>query len=148
MTTIALRKNGSRLLLFAVAAMSFACAKTRAAAGSVQQLSGSDWRLTELNGRPAVPSDTTRRPWIKFEADAGRVSGSAGCNRMSGSFRLDGASIDFGAMVSTKMACADPALNQQEQDLFIALENADRYEVSGHTLVLRKGDTALARFTH
>jgi len=147
-TTIALRKTGSRLLLFAVASMSFACAKTRAAAGSVQQLSGSDWRLAELNGRAAVPSEMQRRPWIRFESDSGRVSGSAGCNRMSGSFKLDGESIDFGAMVSTKMACADLALNQQEQDLFIALENADRYEVSGPTLVLRKGDTALARFTH
>ncbi len=64
---------------------------------------------------------------------------------MSGPFTLAGDALKFGAIVSTKMACADNALNGQEQGFFSALESTDRVEIHGDTLVLLKGNAAVAR---
>jgi heat shock protein HslJ len=134
-----------RLALLLCGAATAACATTRAS-GDLQTLSGPDWRLVELNGRVAVPADPARRPWIRFSTDSNRVSGSAGCNRMSGPFTVSGESMQFGALISTKMACADQALNQQESDFFGALQSTDRYALSGDTLKLMKGLETVARF--
>jgi heat shock protein HslJ len=135
-----------RLALLLCGAATAACATTRAA-GELQTLSGLDWRLVELNGRAAVPVDPARRPWIRFNTDSSRVAGSGGCNRMSGPFTLSGESMQFGALISTKMACADQALNQQEVDFFGALQSTDRYVLSGDTLKLIKGSETVARFS-
>src|SRR5690349_6178487 len=99
----------SRLALLVVGGAVAGCVSTHAS-GDLTTLSGPDWRLVELNGRAAIPDDPARRPWIRFNTDSSRVSGSAGCNRMSGPFTLSGESMHFGALISTKMACADQAL--------------------------------------
>src|SRR5690606_17006309 len=44
----------------------------------------------------------------------GRAFGSGGCNHWFARYKLDGSSIRFGAMGSTRRACA-PALMEQEQ---------------------------------
>lgn len=135
-----------RLALLLCGAVTAACATTRAG-GDLQTLSGPDWRLVELNGRAAMPGDLARRPWLRFNTDSSRVSGSAGCNRMSGAFTVSGELLQFGALISTKMACADQSLNQQESDFFGALQSTDRYALSGDTLRLIKGTETVARFT-
>jgi putative lipoprotein len=56
---------------------------------------------------------------LEIAAD-GQVSGSAGCNRISGKATLDGAYLSFGPMISTKMACA-PAIMDQESKFLSAL---------------------------
>jgi heat shock protein HslJ len=134
-----------RLMLLACGAAGAACVTMRAN-GDLQTLSGNDWRLFEVNGRTAVPAESLRRPWLRFNTDSSRVFGSGGCNRMSGPFTIDGAAMRFGALVSTKMACADAGLNQQETDFFGALEKTDHYALVGDTLVLMRGSEAVARF--
>lgn len=134
-----------RLALAVIGAATAACATTRAN-GELLTLSGPDWRLVELNGRQAVPSDVAKRPWIRFDADSSRVSGSGGCNRVAGPFTIDGEAMKFGALISTKMACADQALNQQEVDFLSALQGTDRYAVRGDTLVLMRGTEWVAQF--
>ncbi|MPY67659.1 META domain-containing protein [Deinococcus sp. SDU3-2] len=42
-----------------------------------------------------------------------RVSGSAGCNRLTGGVEVQGSRITFGPLATTRMACA-PAVNAQE----------------------------------
>jgi heat shock protein HslJ len=93
-------------------------------------LGDDDWRLVSLGSEAAHPTDAARRPWLRFQTDSGRVVGSGGCNRLSGPFTIDGSSLRFGAIISTKMACADQALNRQEQALFTALASTDRYEIA------------------
>ncbi len=78
--------------------------------------------------------------------DAGAVGGSGGCNTYSGSYSVDGATIAFGPIASTLIAC-DDAIAGQEQAYFAALAEADSFAVSGGTLTLSKGDTVLVSFT-
>jgi heat shock protein HslJ len=132
----------------AIAAVAFtvaasACA-TMKSGGDVSTLTGVDWRLVEVRGQPAVPADVAKRPWLRFDGDSSRVFGSGGCNRTSGRYTLSGASIRIGPMIATKMACADQALNGQEQEFLSALDVVDRVDIEGDTLMLSKGSERLA----
>jgi heat shock protein HslJ len=64
-------------------------------------LERSSWRITHINGA-AVLADV--------EADLsfaeGRVSGSAGCNRLNGSYTHNRADLSFGPLAMTRMACS------------------------------------------
>ncbi|WP_018185089.1 YbaY family lipoprotein [Kaistia granuli] len=58
----------------------------------------------------------------------GRVSGTGGCNRMSGQAKIAGDTIRFGAIASTRMACTPAAMNQ-ERKFIAALEDVRRWRV-------------------
>jgi heat shock protein HslJ len=121
-----------------------ACAKARSASADAELAPG-EWRLLEVGGRSAKPNDPARRPSLQFVADSARAFGNAGCNRFSGSYTRTGASLQFGPILSTKMACADTALNRQEQEYLSALQSTDGFELSGDTLTLLRSSDPLAR---
>lgn len=105
-----------------------------------------DWRLTELHGQPAVPSeDSSRDAMLHFEADSGRVYGSSGCNRLTGPYTSSGDTLTFGALASTRMACMDERVNQQENEFLAALGSTRSYRMSGDTLILVGESGPLAR---
>lgn len=122
-----------------------ACASISHGGGSTPDFYGTTWRLAAIGQQPAIPSDVSRRPWLRFSADSNRVVGSGGCNRLSGPFTRNGASLRFGAIAATKMACADEAMNRQEQAFLNALQSTDVHEVEDNSLVLRKGNEVVAR---
>lgn len=64
---------------------------------------------------------------------------------MSGAFTHKGSALHVGPMLSTKMACADTALNRQEQTFTAALESVDRFDRTGGALSLFHGATRVAR---
>jgi heat shock protein HslJ len=66
---------------------------------------------------------------------------SAGCNQMSGAYKLTDGVMKTGAMMSTEMACAEPLM---AQDAWIGgfLDGATA-TLDGPTLVLAKGDITL-----
>lgn len=43
-------------------------------------------------------------PQLTFEAD-GVLTGTDGCNRLSGTWEIDGETVEFGPLISTLMAC-------------------------------------------
>ena len=112
-----------------------------AATGSAP-LEGTTWHLVEVGGQPVPATQDASRPGIRLAAAGRKVQGSAGCNRMMGSYELDGASLKFGPIVTTKMAC--PAM-ETEQAFLKALDATTRYEISGSSLTLYGPDGALAR---
>ncbi|QCI69214.1 META domain-containing protein [Phreatobacter stygius] len=61
-------------------------------------------------------------------APDGRVSGTGGCNRIGGRATISGATIAFGRMISTQMACT-PAAMDQERKFLLALEDARGWRV-------------------
>ncbi len=91
-------------------------------------------------------------PSLVIQAD-GRVNGSSGCNRYSGTATLSDDAMGFGALASTRMACA-AAVMEQEQAFLSALEGVagwreasdgrlDLLDADGETLmVLRRGTNA------
>lgn len=77
-----------------------------------------DWLVVDLNGG-GVPAGA---PALRFAADT--VSGRAGCNRISGPWRLTGARLSIGPLAATRMGC-DPARMDTETKLLGLLAAVD-----------------------
>ncbi len=77
-------------------------------------LERSGWRITAINGQPALVGVNAD---INF-AD-GRITGSAGCNRITGPFVQDRNRLTFGALAATRMACIGPSGEQEGRILAI-----------------------------
>lgn len=108
-------------------------------------LAGTYWRLIALPGAPDASVDQAARAHIMLHADGGRVSGSSGCNRVSGGYSLDGAALSFGPLAGTRRACA-PALMELEQRFLTALAAATGYVIDREMLTLAGPDGPVARF--
>lgn len=106
-------------------------------------LFGRRWRLTEVNGREV----RTNRAYLEFDRDARRVSGDGGCNRFAGDFEINRSDIRFSQVISTKRACVDRELQRIENEFFIGLEAATRFETRRAILRLYAGDRELLTFS-
>jgi uncharacterized lipoprotein YbaY len=96
-------------------------------------LEGIYWRAIELAGKPAPSQDASREAHVLFQA-GGRLSGSDGCNRITGSYQLKGDVVTFGRMAGTQMAC--PNTGEIERTFRDALNRATRLTVAGDRLEL------------
>ena len=105
-------------------------------------LFGKTWTLTEMEGRRF----SADKPNIEFNRDQKRVSGSAGCNRFSGAFEIDGAMLKFSRIASTKMACLDAEVQRIETRFLELLETTTRFEIQGNTLRLYANDVSVLVF--
>jgi heat shock protein HslJ len=120
-----------------------AAPEAAAPAAPATALEGTEWRLVDIGGQPApAGADTTRHPGFTLLAEGRKVQGSAGCNRMTGTYQLDGQKLKFGPLATTRMAC--PAM-ETESAFLKALKATTRYEMSGSSLTLYGADTAVAR---
>lgn len=89
-------------------------------------LTGADWRVTEIEGRPVVGASP---PTMLFGTD-GSLTGTGGCNRYRATYEIAGdGGLAIGPAAATRMACAEQALNEQETRFFALLERADRFDV-------------------
>jgi heat shock protein HslJ len=95
-------------------------------------VTGTVWRLTELDGNRVVPSVEATLELSK----EGKASGQGSCNRFSGTVAISGDRIEFGPLASTKMACVDAAATAQETKYLDALQKAERFELDGSTLLI------------
>ncbi len=100
-------------------------------------LAGSEWRATEIAGDP-VPAGV--EALLQF-GDEGRLSGSGGCNRFTGTFEVvDGSeAITIGPLAATRMFCAGPGM-EVENSLFAAFGQVRAYDRDGTRLVLSDAD--------
>lgn len=115
-------------------------------APQAQSLAGTSWRVTGYNsGKEAVVSVRTGTSMtMTFTADA-RVSGSAGCNRFSASYQLDGGKLSFGPPAATRKHCPKPeGVMEQEQRFLAALATVATARFEGDRLDLRTAADALA----
>lgn len=82
------------------------------------------WHAESIRRRGVI---SNIRTVIDIAAD-GRVTGSGGCNRISGGMTIDEARVSFSPMISTKMACA-PEIMNQEHDFLSALGEAHLWRI-------------------
>ena len=83
-----------------------------------------------------------------FAAD-NSLTGSAGCNTYTASYKVNGDQIHIGSAASTMMFCSQPdGVMDQETAYLKALESANTYEISGDQLTLRTADGATAASYH
>jgi heat shock protein HslJ len=94
-------------------------------------LEGTGWQLQQLGAQGAIAGN---QPTLSF-AQLGKVSGTGSCNQFNGPVTVNGKSITFGALASTRMACSE-ALNKQEAAYFKALGQAEWFTVAGSTLTI------------
>ena len=113
------------------------------AAGGNKPLEGTYWRASELAKKPLPTQDPKREAHLQFQKD--RISGSDGCNRVTGSYQLKGDRVTFSQVAATQMACLKSS--GTEEPFHAALKNASRLTITGDRLELfDRAGTQLAAF--
>jgi heat shock protein HslJ len=105
-------------------------------------LMGESWTVTEIAG---VTTSGTQ-PTMTFMI-AGKTAGSSSCNRYSAPYRLAGEGLTFGPAISTKMACPQPAMDQENRFLQV-LGRIARFEIMADgamRLLTNDGQAIVAR---
>ncbi len=132
--------RGSAALVIAVALFGLAPASVQAqtAQGTDgppdRSLTDTYWKLVGLEDRAIQLAPNQREPHLILQAASGRLIGSGGCNRMMGSYTLDGRALSFGQVAATRMACIEAM--EQEAAFFQALDQVREWRVSGDALEL------------
>jgi len=123
--------------------------ETCGARGSRSDLEGTRWKLTRLGAAPigaAADDPDEREAFLALDRVTGRVSASAGCNRLTGTYERKGDSLTFGQMGGTKMACPGP-LMEREREFTAMLARVRGWQLSRHTLeLIDEQGNAAARF--
>jgi heat shock protein HslJ len=139
--TATYKVDGKQLTLYDVGGQPLA---TFAAQSS--DLAGTSWDVISYNnGKQAVVSVTLGTTiTANFGAD-GMLSGNAGCNNYSATYKTDGVKINIGPAATTRMMCAEPPnIMDQEMQYLAALATAATYRIDGSRMELRTADGALA----
>jgi heat shock protein HslJ len=100
------------------------------------QLADTQWQAEMILDRNA---DAAASTLIFLGPD--KVGGSAACNNFNGSVSINGGSITFGLLATTRMMCA-PAISGQEVVFLEALGAARTWQHIGSTLVLQDENNA------
>lgn len=101
---------------------------------STAVLENTYWKLVRLGATPVTVAENQREPHFILQSETGRVVGSGGCNRMTGSYTLTGDTLTFGQMAGTMMACPDGM--DVEREFHKALRKVASWRIEGETLKL------------
>jgi heat shock protein HslJ len=108
-----------------------------------EPLENSYWKLAQFNGATAVVAE--RQPHFILHPESGRVTGSGGCNSITGSYKLDGDRLSFGPFAGTMMSCHEGM--EAERNFLAALQKGGRARIAGQRLeLLNGGGQIVARF--
>lgn len=86
------------------------------------------WTITSVDGTRLGQMEET--PFLEFDSTAKRVSGNAGCNIINGDYSQgtgNAASLKFGSMMTTMMACPD---GDTERKILDALNKVKKYRIN------------------
>ena len=104
---------------------------------SVSSLEDNYWKLTRLGDEPVIVEPQQREPHLVLRSD-GKVTGFAGCNQFTGSYTVDGSTIDFGPLAMTQRACLSGM--ETEAAFTNALNATVRFRLLAHYLELLDAD--------
>lgn len=89
------------------------------------------WTVTNVGEQPV---NAGRPPLLELQ-DANRVTGFSGCNRFSGTYTRNGATLRFSGVAATMMACPEPAMTLERQ-MLQALGQVTEFRISSGRLTL------------
>lgn len=99
-------------------------------------LANTQWQLESFGPVGAeTPAVADSPVTLQFE-EGGQAGGNGGCNSYGTEYEVQDGTLSFGETVSTLIACADDAINEQEQQYFQALETAGEFELSEDRLTI------------
>jgi len=112
-------------------------------------LEGHAWELNTIIANEAASSLLAGSTiTLEFDAEAGQLFGTAGCNNYNAAYTLDGDKLAIGPAAATRMFCAEPeGLMAQESQYLSWLEEVESYEIDGRQLTLRLDDGRSLIFT-
>jgi TPR repeat protein len=92
------------------------------------------WKLTRLGETPICMASQQQEPHFVLDSESRRVNGSGGCNRLMGSYKLNGDQLTFSQMAGTKMACLE---GMETENAFLdVLKKVNRWKITGQQLEL------------
>ncbi len=100
-------------------------------------LEGRNWTLSQLNGKAVRLVPNQAPPTLTFDSANGRVTGSTGCNSLSGTYRVQDDMITIERVATTRRACMNGM--ETEQPFLAALNQARRWKIAGGELSLSDG---------
>jgi heat shock protein HslJ len=117
-------------LLF-ILLLAAACAQTEReeplATTGTPQLGGTKWRAEAIDGQNVGERVESTLEFVAPD----KVAGRGGCNQFGGPALVSGNTVRFGPLFSTKMACAENAVMEQEARYLTALESTGSFRVDG-----------------
>jgi putative lipoprotein len=112
---------------------------------SQRPLRNTYWKLVRLGDAPVEVAEQQPEPHLVLAMNQLRVSGSGGCNRLSGAFLLEGNTLSFRSMAGTMKAC--PEGMEQETRFLQTLGQVRAFRIDGnHLELLDEAGEVLARF--
>jgi heat shock protein HslJ len=103
------------------------------------QLEGVTWNVKNYNnGRQAVVG-VMGGATLSLQFKDGKVSGDAGCNTFRASFKTTGNRIEFGPAATSRRACNEE-LMAQEQQFLAALASSVTWAIEGGVLDMHRAD--------
>ncbi len=135
----------NRISVLALFVLFFSSCASMKGSSSADELYSARWNLVSLKSGAITPASADNIAHLIFyPGEEGRLAGSTGCNRLSGSFSSKGSGrLSFSPLVTTKMAC--PGQNT-ESGFLQALEGITRYTIISGRLNLYKGKELMATF--
>lgn len=105
-----------------------------------------NWLLTDLQGQPVQANNAGKDgPRLDISLTEGRVTGTTGCNRLSGRIRADSHLIGFGPLTTTRMACIGDS-GSAEATFLNVLNQPANYQIKDGTLTLIQQGKPVAVF--
>jgi heat shock protein HslJ len=98
-----------------------------------EPIEGPVWRLSQLGEEAIAPGSDAQ---LQFDRANARVTGSGGCNRISGSYTRTGSALRIGQIAATRMACADPVRGATEAQFLAVLQGTTSYRLAPGRLTL------------
>jgi copper homeostasis protein (lipoprotein) len=112
---------------------------------SIEPLENTYWKLTRLGTTPVGGTSGTRELHLILQPSSHRVSGFSGCNRLTGSYSLDGSRLIFSQTAATLMAC--PNGMETERAFLDALRQVSTTKITRqHLEMFDASGKLLARF--
>lgn len=102
---------------------------------STASLTNTYWKLLAIGDAPVPAAPGTREVHLILQPDQQRVAGFSGCNRLMGSYKVDGARLTFSQMAGTMMACPPPAMDL-ERGFHAMLQKVAGWRINGEKLDL------------
>lgn len=102
--------------------------------GTVVSLENTHWSLIRLGESSLSAYPHQNEAYIVLDPSTHRVSGSGGCNRLMGSYKVDGDHLKFSQMAGSMMACVQGM--ETEQGFLQALTRVNTWKVNDSGLEL------------
>jgi putative lipoprotein len=108
-----------------------------------RKLTYTDWKLVQVNGKPAVVVEGSEAHLFLEKKEM--FTGSTGCNQITGSYIASEGALQFTPGGMTMKMCVQP-LMEQELALVAAMKATTNYKIDGDALELLNGTQPLAQF--